>query len=136
MNEPEQEGTSSYDFSEAWGYPHAFAIIKAGLQKVFMEREDFSPENPYEQLITTLTATGMIYSAHQLRKNIEVRYGWEMLDDDNIVMHSCFGVVEKVDIKVKAKDLGFLLNLGDDEFGAFAYKDIFWVCEADSAQFK
>lgn len=136
MNEPEQEGTSSYDFSEAWGYPHAFAIIKAGLQKVFMEREDFSPENPYEQLITTLTATGMIYSAHQLRKNIEVRYGWEMLDDDNIVMHSCFGVVEKVDIKVKAKDLGFLLNLGDDEFGAFAYKDIFWVCEADSDQFK
>jgi len=136
VNEPEWESAPQHDFSEAWGYPHAFAIIKAGLQKAFMARDDFSPENPYEQLITTLTTTGMIHSAYNLGKNIEVRYGWELLDDENIVMHSCFGVVEKVDIKVKAKNLGFLLNLGDDEFGAFAYKDIFWVCEADSSQFK
>lgn len=95
-----------------------------------MERDDFNPENPYEELITTLTATGMIHSAYELGKNIEIRYGWELLDDENIIMHSCFGTVDKVDVRIKAETMGFLLDLGDDEYGAFSYKDIYWICEA------
>lgn len=130
MEEPDTEGSKSYDFAQAWQHPHAFAIIRTGILRLFMEREDFNPENPYEQLISTLTATGMIHSAYELGKNIEVRYGWEILDDDNIIMHSCYGVVEKIDIRVNAEEPGFLLDVGDDEYCAFAYKDIFWVCEA------
>ena len=94
-------------------------------------REDFNPENPYEQLINTLTVTGMINSAFELGKNIEVRYGWEILDDDNLVMHSCFGMVDKVGIRLGGKDVGFLLNMGDEEFAAFAYKDIYWISEVE-----
>lgn len=131
MQEPDKDGSRSYDFGEAWKHPHAFALIKTGIMKLFMEREDFSPENPYEQLISTLTATGMIHSAYELGKNIEVRYGWELLDDENIIMHSCFGTVEKVDIRISADAPGFLLDIGDDEYCAFAYKDIFWVCESN-----
>lgn len=130
MQEPEQEGSKSYDFDGAWEHPHAFALIKAGIMKMFMMRDDFNPENPYEQLISTVTATGMIHSAYDLDKNIEVRYGWEILDDDNIIMHSCYGLVEKVDIRIGADEPGFLLDVGDDEYCAFAYKDIFWICEA------
>lgn len=130
MDEPEKDGTRSYDFDQAWGHPHAFALIKHGILKLFMERDDFNPENPYEELITTLTATGMIHSAYELGKNIEIRYGWELLDDENIIMHSCFGIVDKVDIRIKAETMGFLLDLGDGEYGAFSYKDVYWICEA------
>jgi hypothetical protein len=130
VDESEKDGSTGYDFANAWGHPHAFALIKTGIMKLFMARDDFSPENPYEQLIATLTATGMIHSAYELGKNIEVRYGWELLDDENIIMHSCFGVVEKIDIRIKSDELGFLLDMGDDDYAAFAYKDIFWVCEA------
>lgn len=130
MSEPERDGSRSYDFGQAWGHPHAFAIIKTGIMKLFMEREDFNPENPYEDLISTLAATGMIHSAYELGKNIEIRYGWELLDDENIIMHSCFGTVDKIDIRINAQNMGFLLDLGDDDYAAFAYKDVYWVCEA------
>lgn len=130
MADPEQEGEKAYDFDGAWQHPHAFAMIKTCLTKAFMMRDDFNPENPYEQLLSTLTATGMIHSAYDLEKRIEVRYGWELLDYENIVMHSCFGIVDKVDIQISGKHLGFLIDLGDDEYATFAYKDIFWVCEA------
>lgn len=102
---------------------------------MFMSRDDFSPENPYEELSATIAVTGMIHSAYELGKNIEVRYGWELLDDENIIMHSCFGVVEKVDIRIGANGYGFLMSVGDDEYSAFKYKDIYWVCEADPDQF-
>ena len=72
----------------------------------------------------------MIYSAYQLKKNIEVRYSWELLDDENMIAHSCFGTIDKVDITINAEQMGFLMNLGDDDFGAFAYSDIYWVCSA------
>lgn len=130
MEDSDKDGGTSYDFAEAWGHPHAFAIIKHGLMKLFMEREDFNPENPYDELITALTATGLIHSAYELDKMIEVRYGWELLDDENIIMHSCFGMVKQVDIRIKAGDMGFLFDLGDDEYAAFSYKDIYWVAEA------
>lgn len=130
MDESEKDGSTSYDFANAWGHPQAYALIKNGIIRLFMERDDFSPENPYEQLIAILTTTGMIHSAYELGKNIEVRYGWEILDDDNVVMHSCLGTVEKIDIKVKVDEPGFLLNMGDGDYVAFAYRDIFWVCEA------
>lgn len=130
MEGHDREGNKSYDFSEAWGHPHAFAIIKHGIMKLFMEREDFNPENPYDELITTLTSTGLIHSAYELDKIIEVRYGWELLDDENIIMHSCFGRVAQIDVRIKAQEMGFLLDLGDDDYVAFAYKDIYWIAEA------
>ena len=98
-----------------------------------MERDDFSPENPYEELSERVAATGMIRSAYDLGLNIEIRYGWEMLDDDNIIMHSCFGTVEKVDITINAEENGFLMKIGEDEYGAFSYRSVFWVCKADIA---
>lgn len=131
MPKSEEEGAKSYDFDGAWEHPHAFAIIKAGILRIFLEREDFNPENPYEQLITTLTTTGMIYSAFELKKNIEVRYSWELLDDENIIAHSCFGTIEKVDITINASKMGFLMNLGDGDLCAFAYSDVYWVCAAE-----
>jgi len=130
VDESEKDGSTSYDFSGAWEFPNAFAVIKMGILKMFMNREDFSPENPYEQLISIVTATGMIHSAYELGKNIEIRYGWELLDDENIIMHSCYGTVDKIDIRIKADEPGFLLDMGDDDYAAFAYKDVFWVCEA------
>lgn len=136
MDEPDNEGSATYDFAQAWGHRHAFAVIKAGIQKMFMMRDDFNPENPYEELSATITTTGMIHSAYELGKNIEIRYGWELLDDENIIMHSCFGVIEKIDIRIGGQDLGFLMDIGDDEFGAFKYKDVYWVCEAEPSQFK
>lgn len=136
MEDSDFDGPKSHDFEEAWGHPHAFALIKAGLHNAFMMRDDFSPENPYDELIKRVTATGMIRSAYELNKNIEVRYGWELLDDDNLIMHSCFGIVDKIDIRIGADSLGFLMDVGDGDYCAFAYKEIFWVCEANSDQFK
>lgn len=136
MEDPEKESSQSYDFEGAWDHHHAFAIIKAGIQRLFMSRDDFNPENPYEELSSTITTTGMIHSAYRLGKNIEVRYGWEMIDDENIIMHSCFGIVDKVDIRINSDKPGFLMDMGDDEYAAFAYKDIYWVCEAQAGQFK
>jgi hypothetical protein len=130
------EDFNEHDFSAAWSHPHAFALIKMGIQKMFMNRDDFSPENPFEELSERVTATGMIKSAHDLGIYIEVRYGWEMLDDDNIIMHSCFGTVEKVDISINAEESGFLMKIGEDEYGAFSYRSIFWVCKANESQFK
>jgi hypothetical protein len=51
-------------------------------------------------------------------------------------MHSCFGTVDKVDISINAEDSGFLMKIGEDEYGAFSYRSIFWVCGADESQFK
>jgi len=130
MSRPDEGGAGSHDFDQAWDHPQAFAIIKSGITKIFQERDDFNPENPYDQLITTLTVTGMIYSAYQLKKKIEVRYSWELLDDENMITHSCFGTIDKVDITINAEQMGFLMNIGDDDFGAFAYSDIYWVCSA------
>ena len=129
MGKSEDEGLSD-QFAQAWEEKNAFALIKGAILHLFMMRDDFSPENPYEQLINLLTVSGMIHSAFELKKDIEVRYGWEILDDDNLVTHSCFGKVHKVDIRIGAKDEGFLLDLGDDEYSAFAYKDIYWISEA------
>ncbi len=128
---PADDGESQFDFEHAWGHPHAYAFIKAAIYKEFMKREDFNPENPYEALISGVANTGIIHSAHELRKRIEVKYDWELLDDDNVVMHSCYGLVDKVDIRINAKELGFLMDLGDGEYGAFAYKDIFWICAVE-----
>lgn len=130
MKEPMEDGSEKYDFAAAWGHPHAYALIKAGIYKLFMMRDDFNPENPYESLISTITTTGMIHSAYELGKKIEVRYDWEMIDEENVVMHSCYGFVDKIDIRINGDDYGFLMDLGDDEYGAFAYKNIFWVCES------
>lgn len=136
MEESEKDGSTSYDFGQAWGNPRAYAIIKNRIMNVFIQRPDFNPENPYEELISTLTTTGLIHSAFELNKNLEVRYGWEMIDDENIVMHSCFGRVEKVDIRISGNDLGFLMNVDEVEFAAFRYKDIYWLCEAQPGQFR
>lgn len=130
MSDSERDGESTYDFEQAWDHPHAYALIKAAIFKVFMTRDDFNPENPYEALISGVATAGMIHSAYELGKTIEVRYDWELLDDDNVIMHSCFGTVEKIDIRINAEELGFLMDLGDDEYVAFSYKNIFWVCEA------
>lgn len=130
MSEEFDGESKSHDFAEAWENKNSFMLIKKTIHQLFMMRDDFSPENPYEQLINSLAVSGMIHSAFELSKNIEVRYGWEILDDDNLVTHSCFGTVEKVDIRLNAKDHGFLINLGDEEYAAFAYKDIYWICEA------
>lgn len=131
MSEESEDWANSNNFAPAWSTKNAFALIKTALHQLFMMREDFNPENPYEQLINTLTVTGMINSAFELNKNIEVRYGWEILDDDNLVMHSCFGTVDKVGIRLSGKEVGFLLNMGDEEFAAFAYKDIYWISEVE-----
>lgn len=133
MDDSEKESFKEVDFGAAWSHPHAFALIKMGIQKMFMDREDFSPDNPYEELSERVTTTGMIRSAYDLGLNIEVRYGWEMLDDDNIVMHSCFGTVEKIDISINADEGGFLMRIDEEEYAAFSYKSIFWVCKADIA---
>jgi len=132
MEQPEQDGSASYDFAGAWGHPHAYALIKAAIYKFFMMREDFNPENPYDSLTSKITTTGMIHSAFELGKKIEVRYGWEMLDDENIIMHSCYGFVDKIDVRINAEEMGFILDLGDDDYGVFAYDKIFWVCESDN----
>ncbi len=129
MSESE-EGARSDQFAEAWGNKNAFSMIKTAILHLFIIRDDFSPENPYEQLINTMTVTGMIHSALELHKNIEVKYGWEILDDDNLVTHSCFGKVNKVDVRISGREQGFILDMGDDEYSAFAYKDIYWICEA------
>lgn len=129
MFDSEGDKESEYDFGQAWDHPHAYALIKAAIFKVFMMRDDFNPENPYEALISRIATAGMIHSAHELGKKIEVKYSWELLDDENLVMHSCFGTVEKIDIRINAEEMGFLMDLGDDEYGAFSYKNIFWVCE-------
>jgi hypothetical protein len=131
VQEPDDEESLDLDFSGAWSHPHAYALIKAAIFKIFMERDDFNPENPYESLIGRVATTGMIRSAYDLDKRIEVRYGWELLDDNNIIMHSCFGYVDKVDVRINAEDMGFMLDLGDGDYGVFAYKNIFWVCEAE-----
>lgn len=136
MDKSGEDFPSGQDFSAAWNHPHAFALIKSGIQRLFLAKDDFSPENPYEELSTRITATGMIHSAFELGKYIEVRYGWEMLDDDNIIMHSCFGYVDEIDISINAEEGGFLMKIDDGDYGAFSYKNIFWVCAAEEGQFK
>jgi hypothetical protein len=130
VKEPEQEDSAQYDFNDAWGHPHAYAIVKTAIYKLFTMRDDFNPENPYESLISRITTTGMIHSAFELGKRVEVRYDWEMLDDENVIMHSCFGYIDRVDVRINAEDMGFIMDLGDEEYVAFAYKNIFWVCES------
>lgn len=130
MEQPEQEDSEQYDFNDAWGHPHAYAFVKIAIYKLFAMREDFNPENPYESLISRITTTGMIHSAFELGKRVEVRYDWEMLDDENVIMHSCFGYIDRVDVRINAEDMGFIMDLGDEEYGVFAYKNIFWVCES------
>ena len=130
MKNPEEQDSGPYDFNGAWNHPHAYALIKAAIFKLFMGREDFNPENPYESLISRITTAGMIHSAHELGKRAEVRYDWEMLDDDNVIMHSCYGYIDKIDVRVNAEELGFIMDLGDDEYGVFSYDKIFWVCES------
>ena len=125
---PKGDDEAQFEFIHAWEHPHAYAFIKAAIYKEFVKREDFNPENPYEALISGVANAGIIHSAHELQKRIEVKYDWELLDDNNVVMHSCYGLVEKVDIRISAKQLGFLMDLGDNEYAAFAYKDIFWIC--------
>jgi hypothetical protein len=131
VQEPDDKESLDMDFSGAWSHPHAYALIKTAILKMFMDRDDFNPENPYESLISRVATTGMIRSAYDLDKRIEVRYGWEILDDDNIIMHSCFGYVDKVDIRINAEEMGFMLDLGDGDYGVFSYKNIFWVCGAE-----
>ena len=131
MGQPEQDGSAPYDFGSAWEHPHAYALIKSAIYKLFMLKDDFNPENPYDSLIARITTVGMIHSAHELDKKIEVRYDWEMLDDDNVIMHSCYGFVDKIDVRINAEEMGFILDLGDDEYGVFAYDKIFWVCESN-----
>jgi hypothetical protein len=33
-------------------------------------------------------------------------------------------------VRINAEDMGFIMDLGDEEYVAFAYKNIFWVCES------
>lgn len=135
-NKPDDDGLDSGFFAEAWSKPHSYAVIKTAIYNMLISRDDFSPENPYDDIVSMVTTTGMIRSAYELRKNVEVRYDWELLDDQNVIMHSCFGTVEAIDIKINAQDSGFLMDIGEDDFAAFSYKNIFWVCAADTSQFK
>lgn len=121
------------EFHEAWNYTDGFLMLRNGLFQTIRMRDDFNPEYPYDEMTSYVVARGMIRSAAEFGRCIEVRYDWEALDEENVIMHSCVGHVMFFDININGSSQGFLLRTPDPDgdLMAFEYKNIFWVCSAE-----
>lgn len=118
------------DFSRAWEAEEPFLYLKNSLYEAAYEDEDYKFDYPYESIFNRIVSVGMVKEAHKRDAIIEVRYGWEPLDSDNVMMHSCRGMVVHPAILMDGKDPGFILELSEEEdlaICAFRYKDIFWI---------
>lgn len=133
-------GDGAYDelpqeFHEAWDHRDGFMMLRNGIFQTIRLRDDFNPEYPYDEMTSYVVARGMIRSAAEFGRRIEVRYDWEALDEENVIMHSAVGHVMYFDICVNGSSSGFMLRTPDpdSQLLVFEYKNIFWVCSAEEA---
>jgi hypothetical protein len=117
------------DFARAWREEEPFLFLKNSMYDNAYSNDDFRFDYPYESIFNQVCAIGMVKEAHKKDALVEVRYGWEPLDSDNIMMHSCIGMIIHPAILIDAKDAGFIMELQEETSTvcAFKYRDIFWV---------
>lgn len=132
----EHEGDSEeslVDFDSVWSLKSPFDSCKATLAQALILSENFNINYPYDLMLNHVVARGMVRSACELEMPIEVRYKWECLDEDNIIMHSVFGIVVAINVNINDEAEGFMIDGTDWGYGFMAldYGRIFWVGEAD-----
>lgn len=118
------------DFSRAWAAEEPFLYLKNCMYEAAYNDDDYKFDYPYESIFNRIVSVGLVKEAHKRDAVIEVRYGWEALDEDNIMMHSCRGMVVHPDILINGQESGFILELSEEDdlaICAFRYKDIFWI---------
>ena len=118
------------DFARAWDEEQPFLHLKNSLYEAAYNDDDFRFDYPYESIFNRVVAVGMVKEAHYRDATIEIRYSWEPLDSDNVMMHSCRGTVIHPAILIDGTDAGFILELSEADnlsVCAFRYKDVFWV---------
>jgi hypothetical protein len=115
------------DFAIAWDLDEPFVMLKSSLYEAAAHSSDFKPDYPYDAVFNRVCASGLIRDAFNTDRFIEIRYGWEMLDKSNIILHSCSGYVADYEITVDGGEPGFLMEIPGDGIAAFKYSSIFWV---------
>lgn len=122
--------SGSIDFALCWDLEKPFHEIKEYLYSQALKKNDYGPEYPYEEIFNGVISEGMIRSACRLDKKIQVHYGWEMIDESNVLLNSSMGYVEIPELMIDANKKGFLLDALEEGYLSLSYKSIFWVGEA------
>ena len=128
------DGRVSIDYADAWRQDFPFLYLKTMMMQALIELGAGRNDYPYDQIFNFIVTRGLVKEAFAMDIPIEIRYRWELLDDENILMHSCSGMVAACDIVLKDDSHGFAIDgsLFDLDTLAISYRDVFWVARADS----
>lgn len=130
---PDKHGLGAQiDFAAAWESEEPFLFIKTFLFQKVLDSGELHEDYPYDAIMNQVAAGGLIKHAHQEDKLVQIRYGWEALDEENIVLHSCIGWVMHPLIYVNGTRPGFLMEMEEGDSSeplicSFEYKKVFWV---------
>lgn len=120
------------DFAESWETAEPFLHAKTAMFERILNNGDMRNDYPYDAILNQIIASGLVKLAHKDDALIELRYGWEPLDDENIILHSCVGWVMHPLIHINGNQPGFLMEMeedGQDEpiICSFEYSKVFWL---------
>lgn len=130
---PDKHGLGgSIDYSDAWDSAEPFMQVKTILFESLLREGDLHEDYPYDSILNQIVASGLIKHAHKIDEPVQIRYGWEMLDEENIILHSCIGYVMHPKIYVNGTQPGFLMEMDEEDsteptICSFEYKKVFWV---------
>lgn len=130
---PEKHGLGSgIDYDAAWESEEPFLYVKTLLFQKVLDTGDLHEDYPYDGIMNHIVAGGLIKHVHKIDELVQIRYGWEALDQDNIVLHSCIGYVMHPLVYINGTKPGFLMEMEEDEDAdpvicSFEYSRVFWV---------
>lgn len=120
------------DFSVSWETADPFLHAKSSMYEKILRNHDMHNDYPYDAILNQIIAGGLIRHAHKLDSLVEIRYGWEPLDNENIVLHSCIGYVMHPLIFINGNKPGFLMEMEEDGqvepvICSYEYSKVFWL---------
>jgi hypothetical protein len=130
---PDKHGLGNkIDYAQAWDSPEPFMHVKTILFEKILREGNLHEDYPYDGIMNQIVAGGLVRYAHQEDELVQIRYGWEALDDENVVLHSCIGYVMHPLIYVNGTKPGFLMEMTEDDSDepticSFEYRKVFWV---------
>lgn len=130
---PDKHGLGgSIDYEDAWDSIEPFMHVKTLLFENILNEGNLHEDYPYDSILNQVVASGLIKHAHKVDELVQIRYGWEMLDEENIILHSCIGYVMHPMIYVNGTRPGFLMEMNEEDNAepticSFEYKKVFWV---------
>lgn len=130
---PEKHGLGNgIDYDAAWESAEPFLYVKTVLFQKVLDDGDLHEDYPYDAIMNHIVTGGLIKHAHKVDEMVQIRYGWEALDQDNIVLHSCIGYVMHPLVYVNGSKPGFLMEMEEEDSNepvicSFEYSKVFWV---------